>query len=70
MKRKCKNVESVTEGADRKRCSEASAKIVKIEINNCSDCVFNHINLSCLIRHEISNFGQNLNSVSFVCKLN
>ena len=41
MKRKCENVESVTEGADRKKCGEASANIVKIEINNCSDCVFN-----------------------------
>ena len=40
-KRKCENVESVTEGADRKKCGEGSAKIVKIEINNCSGCVFN-----------------------------
>ena len=34
-----------TEGADRKKCDEAT-KIVKIEINNCSDCVFNR---SCMI---------------------
>ena len=26
---------------DRKKCGEASANIVKIEINNCSDCGFN-----------------------------
>ena len=38
VKRKCENVESVTEGADRKKCGEASAKVVKIEINNCSGC--------------------------------
>ena len=43
-KRKTKAMES--EGADRKKCDEASAKIVKIEINNCSDCVFNW---SCMI---------------------
>ena len=41
VKRKCENVESVTEGADRKKRGEGSAKIVKIEINNCSGCVFN-----------------------------
>ena len=30
----------IHQGADRKKCGEDSARIMKIEINNCSDCVF------------------------------
>ncbi|CAB3984920.1 Zinc finger MYM-type 3 [Paramuricea clavata] len=41
VKRKCDIVESVMENAGGEKCREASAKIVKIEINNCSGCAFN-----------------------------
>ena len=41
VKRKCDNAESVMENAGGEKCREASAKIVKIEINNCSGCAFN-----------------------------